>query len=351
MKRPCLLLMLLIAGLLLLCGPSHGAETSQVKLLIAHWEGPEGAKALAAKKWASELEKRSNGRIVTEHVFGGALGKTPEHYDLAVRGLCDVAQVGLPFTPGKFPMAEVWDMPFARERLKGEDISLIFLELFKKGYFDRDFRDVVVVGLNVIGPYHFQMKGVPINTISDLRGKKIRVTGKVHTEMMKSLGAIPVGMPGSEIYSALEKGITDGVFTDWSAIPTFRYEKLLSYVTETPMCGMGFIYAMNRKKFDSLPEDLKKLIIEMRTDFTRFLGQVDDEKGHQGRELVLKSGGKIIQLPEEEVRKIGKVLESMWKGWIAEGEKMGLPRREMLKDLGKLLKDKGVKEPFLGASF
>jgi len=324
------------------------ASEAPIKLLIAHWEGPGGAKATACRPWAKELERRSGGRIKTEIVYGGVMGKPPEHYDLAVRGVCDIAQVGLPFSPGRFPMSEIWDMPFNRGELSGEDLSLIFLRLLEKGYFDKDFKDAVIVGVNAIGPYHFQMRKDIVLAIQDLKGKKIRVTGKAHTELMKVLGAIPIGMPGSQIYTALEKGIVDGVFTDWSAVVAFRYEHLTKHVTVTPMCGMGFVYAMNKRKFDSLPKDLQDLIISMRVDFTRLLGQVDDDFSKKGKQLVVNAGGKIHKFPKAELQKMKRLVGPVWQKWISEGEKRGLPRRELVRGLAQMLKEKGITEPFWG---
>ena len=325
---------------------AHASEP--IKIVFACWEGPEGSHGRTVGQWAKELEKRSGGRVKVEVAYGGAMGPTPEHYHLAATGVADAAEVGLPFTPGQFPMSEVMEMPINGHGLKAEDLSVVFYKLYEKGYLKKDFKDVVVLWVSTINPYDFQMRNVPVRRVKDLKGKKIRVTGKIHTEIAKLLGAIPVGMPGTEIYGALEKGITDGVFTDWSAVWTFRYEKLIKYVTKTHFGCMGFAFVMNRAKYESLPKDIQQIIAEMRPKYARLDGRNDDETAEMGKKLALDAGVQIIRLSEAEMERFSARLAPLWQKWIAEGEKRGLPRKKMLEDLYDILKGMGVKVPFIG---
>lgn len=105
----------------------------------------------------------------------------PEHYDLAVTGVAHLSHVGLPYTPGRFPMAEVIELPIAKSV---ESIySQAYWELYKKGYFDNDFKEVKVLWLAVVGPYDYQMAEKPVLTFDDMKGLKMRASGKAHTEV------------------------------------------------------------------------------------------------------------------------------------------------------------------------
>lgn len=60
----------------------------------------------------------------------------------------------------------------------------------------------------------------PINSLADLKGMKIRMSGQHQGKLLKDLGAAQVAMSGQEIYQALQKGVVDaGEFsspsTDW----------------------------------------------------------------------------------------------------------------------------------------
>jgi TRAP-type C4-dicarboxylate transport system substrate-binding protein len=319
-----------------------------IRLQIASWEGPEGTNMPALRAWAKELEEKGKGRIKAEIVYGGAMGKTTEHYDLAVTGVADVAYVGLPFTPGRFPMAEVMDLPINTGAVSDETLCMAFLELYNRGYFDNDFKDVKVCFFITVSPYDYQMTKAQILTFDDMKGKKMRVTGKVHSAIVAAFGSVPVGLPGSEIYSALEKGITDGVFTCWSAVPTWRYEKLLKHVTETGICGMGFAVVMSKATYAKLPKDIQSLIDEIRPKYTRLAGHNTELKDQEGKKITIAAGGQVHKFSDADMKKMENILNPFWTDWIAEGKTKGLPREKMFKDLYDIMKGMGVDVPFRG---
>ena len=62
--------------------------------------------------WAQELEKRTNGRLKLTLFTGSALGAPADHFDIAVEGAADIAIFNPGFTPGRFPLSEVIELPF-----------------------------------------------------------------------------------------------------------------------------------------------------------------------------------------------------------------------------------------------
>lgn len=62
--------------------------------------------------WIKEVEKRTKGKVKITNFPGSALGKPPEHYDLAVKGLADVASCAPAYMPGRFPLSSVIELPF-----------------------------------------------------------------------------------------------------------------------------------------------------------------------------------------------------------------------------------------------
>ena len=98
----------LLAGALL-ASPVH-AQTYEIK--VAHFvpAGHPISKYLEA--WGQELEKKSNGRFVVKQFPGGQLGPPPKYYDIARTGQADITWFVHGFTPGRFPLTEVSNLPY-----------------------------------------------------------------------------------------------------------------------------------------------------------------------------------------------------------------------------------------------
>jgi len=318
-----------------------------IKLTIASWEPPEGTASEPIRQWAKELEDRSGGRIDTEITYG-ALGPPTGYYDLAVDGIADVTYASPTYTPGKFKMSEMMELPVSGEA-SVETMSTAFWQLYKKGYFDEDFKDVKVIWLGELNGYHFQMgEGNDILKYNDLKGKKLRVSGAMHTKMAEAFGCNPVGMPSSEIFTSLMKGVIDGAFVPWSHIMSFRTESIIKSITEVGIGGWEYGVFMNKKTWENLPDDIKAIIDDMSPKYTQMNGKRHDEYGEQAKALIQRAGGVVRQLSETDRNKVGDAVAPLWEEWIATKEAEGLPAREAIDDFYYILKDMGIEMPYHG---
>ena len=340
-----LIALALILAMTLMSTSITKAATPAIKLRVASWEGPEGSAIIGfLKGWGEEIQKRTKGQVTLEIAYGGVMAPAPEHYDLAVKGLADISHVGLPYTPGRFPMAEVIEMPITRT--SEATYSKALWELYKKGYFNADFKDVKILYLAAVGPYDYHMGKKPIRTLADVKDLKIRASGKVHTDIVKALGSVPVGMPAPELYSALEKGVIDGAFAPWSYMKTFRTDPVTKYVNEVGVGGFGQALVMCKTSYEKLPPDIRKIVDEIGEKGAMVAGETFAACADEARKVLFK--GEIIPFPVADVPKVDAALAPIWKKWIDEGEAKGLPRKKMVDDLFKVLKNLGVAKPLYG---
>lgn len=338
-------IVLLILSLFLF--PGTPASAKNIDLVIASWEPPDGTGMEPMRNWLKELSERTGGKITGKIAYGSVLGKPPQHYDLAVSNVADVSYVGLPYTPGRFPMAEVIQLPITGEA-SNETMAKAFWELYKRGYFDKDFREVKLLWVATTIPYDYQMGKETVRTFEELKGKKIRASGAVHTEIVKALGSIPVGMPGPDVYVSLEKGVIDGCFGPWSFIKAFSLAPVMKSVTEIGVGGFNFAIVMNKKKYEQLPEEIRKIIDEISPKYTAITGKRHDLYASDGMELLKKAGGMRYHFSTADMDKLGKAVEPIWQKWIDDGEAKGLPRKQLVADFYRILKDMGVAKPFHG---
>jgi TRAP-type C4-dicarboxylate transport system substrate-binding protein len=325
--------------------PAPAPKPEAIKLVIAMWEGTEGAASPPLRQWVADLEEKSGGRITGEIAYGGVMGKPPEHYDLAATGVADVAYVGYAYTPGRFPMAEAYQLPIASGPTQ-EQLAVAMWRLYQKGYFDQEFSDTHPLYFNAVGPYELHMgKGQFVRTFDDIKGIKLRASGAVHTDAVKRLGGIPVGMPAPEVYVSLEKGVVDGAFVPRDFIFSFRTDPVLSSVTEAGFCGFNFGLHMNLDVWNKLPDDLKAIVDEVSGEqTTAFNGAEHDRLAKTATDFLIDAGGEVIKLPAADLDKISTALTPMWEDWIGGDTK----KKQFIDDFYNILKDMGVAKPLHG---
>ena len=338
-----------VVGIVLIAGVTVGecAEFKPLKLTSVMW-GRNVHDAPAAGLWLlkNRLEKETAGKVTVDINPAGVFGKAGENYDLLLNGVVDVCCFGPAFTPGRFPNASIADLPLWVPNIR--ITTILFRELAKKGYFDSDFKDSVLIGLHGNQPYFFGWRDQAVRTLADFKGKKVRAPGGLYPKMLNALGASAVSLPAGEVYTAMEKGIVDGAFVNGSMMWDYQLPEIMKYIT-MPRCStflMGM--AFNKQSWANLPKEVKAIIekvsFEKMVDAAVDAQLVSDEKGEK---LFDTKGGKRTELPAADVTKAKELYKPIFAEWTKKMEAKGLPGKALLKDTYSILTGLGVKEPFI----
>ena len=135
----------------------------------------------------------------------------------------------------------------------------------------------------------------PIKSPADLKGFKIRVpVSPLWTSMFQALGAAPVSINFSEVYSALQTKIAEGQENPLSLIQIAKLYEVQKYVSLTSHMWDGFWMLANKKGFQSLPADVQTVIaaelnksaLAERADIAKLNGSVADDLKTKGLEFV-----------------------------------------------------------------
>ena len=208
--------------------------------------------------WADGIGKATNGAVHIDVREGLALAKPGNIYD---RVQDDVVQIGMlipSLIGGKFPLTDVASLPFVTQDSK--NASVAFWRLYETGAFDREYNDIVPLGFGLFPPQGVQLVKAPA-TLDNLNGLRLRVVGKVPSELVTRLGATPMVIDPSEQYSALERHTVDGVLSSWMSMGPLHLIDVTSYHIETALGTGMFIVFMARGKFATLPAAAQEAII------------------------------------------------------------------------------------------
>ena len=289
--------------------------------------------------WADNVEKDSGGRIKVERYPSMQLGgKPPELMDQAIDGVADIIWTVVGYTPGRFPSTEVFELPFMMTDARA--MSRAYWEMFEKHMKDTEFKDVHILGTWVHGPGLIHTKD-PVATPDDLQGMKIRGGSRSVNSLLTLLGATPVGMPVPAVSEGLSKGVIDGTTIPWEVTRALKVPELVENHTEftgKALYTLTFVLAMNKPKYESLPDDLKKVIDDNSgLEFSVFAGGTMADADGPSRVIAEDLGNNIITLDAEQTAEWQKLAMPIYDEWIADMESKGKDGKALIEEAQMLI--------------
>ncbi|WP_195821558.1 TRAP transporter substrate-binding protein [Roseobacter sp. MH60115] len=291
--------------------------------------------------WADSVEEDSGGRIKVERYPSMQLGgKPPELMDQAIDGVADIVWTVVGYTPGRYPSTEVFELPFMMTNARAA--SRAYWEMFEKHMKDTEFKDVHILGTWVHGPglIHANKE---VRKPSDMDGLKIRGGSRLANALLEKVGATPVGMPVPAVPEGLSKGVIDGTTIPWEVTAALKIPELVDNHTEftgNALYVLTFVLAMNKDRYEGLPDDLKKVIDENSgLEFSVFAGGTQADSDGPARQAAADRGNNIVTLNEEETAEWKAVAQPIYDEWVADMNEKGIDGQALI-DEARMLIDK-----------
>jgi len=279
--------------------------------------------------WSKEVEKRSGGKMVVRMFPSMQLGgKPPELYRQMVQGIADIVFTLPGYTSGDFPMMSLTELPGTAQ--DAEDGTRKLWQ--NMDFFKEEFKDAKVLMLWNSDTAGLMTRAKPVRTLEDLKGMRIRTPSAAQSAQLTALGAVPVDMPVTQIYNAIERGVIDGTMIPLSAMLDFKLLEVVKYLTiDAPLGRSPFLVAMQRKRYESLPADLKKMIDDT-TGLEMSLGGARsyDKKNKAALEEAKKTR-EVIPLAAAERNRWLEIFRKLAKEKAEEVDKKGLPGTALVK--------------------
>jgi TRAP-type transport system periplasmic protein len=282
--------------------------------------------------WAEEVKKRTNGRVEITVFPGASLCKPPQQYECTRDGISDLSWAVTGWTPNRFPMSSVIELPFMhRTAAVG---SQMLADLYDP-YIKKEWDEVVLLAMNVHAAGHIHTHSKPVRTLDDFKGLTVRTPTAVVGDLLDLLGATKVGMPITGVYEAMSNRVIDAFAVPFEALTPFRLHEVSRYHTEVGMYTTAFATMINRKKFESLPPDVRKVLVETtskESGYWKRIGESWDRAEVAGRKAVVDRKNEIYVLPKEERRRWREAARPLDDRWAGELEAKGLPGKALLRE-------------------
>jgi TRAP-type C4-dicarboxylate transport system substrate-binding protein len=323
-----------LAALLLAASASSASAQEKITLRLAD-SLPSGhvIHELVAKPFMELVTKATNGQVTFQHFPSEQLGKAKDMAQLTALGVADLAYIVPSYSSDKLPLTAVAELPgiFDTE-CQG---SLAFYKLSHNGgiletkeFTPNGLRPLVTIALPA---YQIQLAtSRVVKTAKDLEGLKIRTTGGAMDLMMRSIGGVPVRMAAPEIYESLTRGTLDGMIFSYQSSVSYDFGKLLKSGTEGLNFGTAILtYSMGEAKFKSLPENVRKALVEAGEQTTRE-GCKRFENGETAATEKIKSRGmKVIGFGADDKKVFDAAFKNVAEDWVKDIDKRGKPGTEV----------------------
>ncbi len=218
--------------------------------------------------WLTEqLAKRTNGRLKLDVVSFPELGMTgTELIRLLSSGVLDAGEVVTGYVSGEFPLIEGAQMVGVYENT---DQARRAYEAWMKLVAEPNAKQMGGVTISTLAfTSQLLWSKFPVNSLADIKGKKIRIFAKAQADYITALGGTGVSLPIADVYSALERGVIDAAITGPEIASGFKFHEVVQYVTDLLLGpGAGYV-VVSEKAWRGLPPDIRKefesLLPEMR---------------------------------------------------------------------------------------
>lgn len=313
---------------------STATAAQEFTFSIHHFLSPKApAQTQLIEPWARSIEEASGGRIAFEIFPSMSLGgRPPELYSQVRDGVADIVWTLPGYTPGTFPRTEVFELPGIHlsdaraTNLAIQDLMEILLP---------DYVGVhpLLVHVHAGNALHFGSGNAA--SLADLEGLKIRSPSRTGAWMLEEMGAEPVGMPVPALPQALSKGTVDAGLVPFEvAIPLGLADLTSASVEMAEGARFGtstFLFAMNLDSYNSLPDDLKKIIDDNSgAAIADAMGEAWNNIEPVGIQRAVDAGNDVTQMTAEASAEFDAPFAATVQRWVDEAAVVGIDAQALL---------------------
>lgn len=301
------IVVLMALGLLAGCGGrgsgGEGSGDEKIVIKFSHVVAENTPKGQAAKMFEELAEKYTGGRVDVQVFPNSQLYNDDEVLSALQQNNVQMAAPATSKVSKLFPAWTIFDFPFAFPDVEAVQAAMESEEIGGKLFSMLKEQDLLGLAMWDNGFKQMTLDDRPLYMPEDFAGKKFRVmSSKVLEAQFEALGANPVPMPFSEVYSALEQGVIDGQENTLSNIYTQKMHEVQKYMTISNHGYLGYAVITNNTFWEGLPDDVREQIKKALDETTQWVRENGQRLNEEELEKIKAAGTleEIHILTEEE---------------------------------------------------
>lgn len=250
------------------------------------------------KYYADRVATHSNGDLEIQAFHGGTLGiKDPDILRILPSGAVDMSVLYPEYVARDEPEMAVAYVQGAITEVDEQLKAVPAIQEVYEPIFER-------WGIKTLGAIQVPERVVhifckePVNTLEQLKTKKLRVWGRHQVETFSRLGVSASIIPQSEMYVALQTGVVDCATYMGSVATTVSLQEVAPYGAPLhPHAGVPINILITQKRFDGLSEANQAALEAAAADTLEYTNKefLSGEREDAGIQLLIDQGGQIIE--------------------------------------------------------
>lgn len=311
------------------------AASSQTVMRFASWMPPtHPVNEVVLPTWKKWIEEATDNRVTLAVEYN--LGHPKTMFNLVEDGVADASWGYHGYVPGRFRLTQIVEQPLLG--VSAEAASVAHWRVHNK-YFKGapEFTGLELVALVTHGPG--QIHGTfPVNSLSDLENKKIRIGGGVQAVIGKRAGLVPVAGPAPKVYEMLQQGVIDGVFLPVCDVKNLRLDEVITHTTQLPggMYLGSFSFFINPEFLDGLdPKDRDAILSVSGEQLSALGGRAQDESDVAGLAAAKAAGVNInmVAATDPLAQEYAQLADGIDTAWIESVADLKVDAAEALAEL------------------
>jgi TRAP-type C4-dicarboxylate transport system substrate-binding protein len=329
--------LLMATAALALATCAANAQDKKVNLKLSYWVPPSHLLTPGYKEWADELSKLTNGSITVTMFPSSQLGSGPDHYDMVKRGIADFGLINPGYTPGRFPVIAVADLPFmSSNSIKAAPA----MKRFYAKYAEKEMPDHYICHVFSHQPGTFHSKKL-IKLPDDVKGLNVRTANQTIATYVTSMGGNSIQVPIMEAFETLKRGLADAITVPWDGLthPAFKFGSVTEYTLDTPLYVSNFTHGISKSTYDGMSPAQKKAIDQVCTpEWSAKIYRYWYEDQAKREDEIRKSDRKLTKIEPADVAVWRKAAEPVVAAWKDAVTKAGFDANKVLDDFKSELK-------------
>ena len=279
---------------------SAGALAEKYNLMFSHTLTENDPYHQAFVQWADAVSERTNGELTIDVYANAQLGAEEDVIEQMRMGAnighnTDFARLG-----NYVPEVAVFNGPYMLESMddvkKAQQLDCV-KEWEKR--LEEEF-GLKVLSFAYVQGYRNVISNKPVTKPEDLSGMKIRTAGApIWQESIRAIGATPVSLARSEIYSAAQTKAIDGIEDVYTAYASAQLNEVLKVVSETHHIYLVNVSVCSADWFNSLPEEYQQILVEEADKAGYAVSESIQENADQVKQELIDAGVTIV--PYEDI--------------------------------------------------
>ena len=303
------------------------AASKPVTLKFATYLPPVHGTSKAIEAFAADIEARTNGQVKIKYFPGGSLAKAPGMIKAIESGITDIGLSHISYTPGRFPVTEVCELPIGYPT--GWIANIIMNDFYEK-FKPKEWDKVMPLWFHTNSPSVLACVK-PLRTMEDFKGQIIRAPGRM-ADVIKALGGIAAPTPIMETYDAISKGVIQGVFVGGEGIRSMRFGEVVGYVTNSWNVGpcYPFYVAMNKRSYEKkLPDEYKPVFDTLCGEYKQKFALIWNASDFPGEAFGKEKGVEFIELPDDEFQRWIDAMKPVFEQYVQSMTQKGFSETEV----------------------